>query len=64
MISDLCCIVAPCFLFKKVFICLFLACWVFLAARRLSLVVASGQILALVLGLLIAVASLAAEPGP
>ena len=49
--------------FKIYFICLCL-CWVFIAALRLSLVVASrGYSLVAVLGLLIAAVSLVAEHG-
>ena len=54
------------FYFLKIFIYLFIfwLCWVFVAARRLSLVAASGGLCFFVVcGLLIAGASLVAEHG-
>ena len=50
--------------YKFIYLIYFWLCWVFVASRRLSLVVASGGLLSFaVRGLLIAVASLVAEHG-
>ena len=54
------------FIYFKIFIYLFTyfwLCWVFVAARGLSLVVSGGLLFIVVRGLLIAVASLVAEHG-